>query len=60
MTNKLLLLTGIAAIAQGLENLNITPHSLLALAFEGNPDHMLLSSPSWDSWNEIPCQYYFN
>lgn len=61
MSNKaLLFLTGIATLANGLEGLNITPHSLLALAFDGDAQHMLLSSPSWDAWNEFPCQYYFD
>jgi hypothetical protein len=37
------------------KNCNITPYTLLELAFNANLEPMVLSSPIWDSWAEVPC-----
>ena len=42
-----------------LENLKITPHTLLESVFTANPEPMILKSPIWDTFQEIPCQYYY-
>ena len=50
----------LATTAFAAQNCNITPYTLLELAFNANPEPMVLSSPVWDAWAEVPCQYYYN
>ena len=38
-----------------LENLKITPQTLLESFFTGTPEPMILKSPIWDKFQEIPC-----
>jgi len=57
--NILVFLTGIVATAHAFKNYRMTPQALMRLAFEGNADQMLYS-PSWEVWDDLPCQYFFN
>ena len=42
------------------QNCKITPHTLLELVLNRNPEPLVLSSSVWESWAEVPCQYYYN
>lgn len=58
--SKKILFGALATTALAAQNCNITPFTLLELAFKGNPEPMVLSSAVWDAWDEVPCQYYYN
>ena len=48
-------LAAIATTALAFKNCNITPANLLELAFTGNTEPMVLTSPIWEAWGEVPC-----
>lgn len=43
----------------GLQNYSINPQTLAQLMFEGTTKPMVLASPMWESFGEVPCQYVY-
>ena len=60
MKNIFCIISTLMLAVYGFENCKITPYTLLELAFKGNAEPMVLASPAWESFSEVPCQYFFN
>ena len=56
---ELLLSILLVTLAVAYDNVKLTPHTLLEFAFKGNAEPMVLASPSWESFSEIPCQFFY-
>ena len=60
MFNKALALLGSTMLVSNGQACRITPYTLLTLAFEQDPKPMMYDTTVWDSWDQVPCQYYWD
>jgi hypothetical protein len=54
------LVTLLITTANAFEKLMLYPHNPVELKLTSKVEPMVLATPSWVTFGDIPCQYFFN